>query len=157
MTIRRLPDVRMVLLCRWLCRRLPHDTCELVKEYVDGCVDGFHDHLPVSVVGTITDFLGTETVYLWETHRWWKSHRAIFLWKEQVDRVAAATARLAEATATLEAGRAEMEAIQASLQDFDQQIRFTEEVLEGLVAHGPHVGAVVPHTTHHSHHHRYHQ
>ena len=69
MTIRRLPDVRMVLLCRWLCRRLPHDTCELVKEYVDGCVDGFHDHLPVRVVGTITDFLGTETVYLFWTHR----------------------------------------------------------------------------------------
>ena len=43
MTIRRLPDVRVAL----LCRRLPHDTRVLA----------------------IMDFLGTETVYLFWTHR----------------------------------------------------------------------------------------
>ena len=153
MTIRRLPDFRIALLDRWLCRRLPpHDTRVLVKEYVEGLANGFHDNLPVRVVWTIMDFAGTENVHLFWTHRWWMSHRAIFLLMEQLVRVAAATACLAEATATLEADRAELEALQASLQDFDQEIRVTEEVLEDLVAHG---GAAVPHTTHQTHHHHH--
>ena len=61
MTIRRLPDFRMALLDRWLCRRLPpHDTRVLVKEYIEGPAECFYDYLPVGALGTIMEFLGTE-------------------------------------------------------------------------------------------------
>ena len=76
MTIRRLPDVRVVL----LCRRLPHDTRVLVMEYIEGPTAGFYDYLPLSAGGAIIDFLGTETTYLFWTHRcgkvWqWRGYR----------------------------------------------------------------------------------
>ena len=70
MTIRRLPDVRIAL----LCRRLPHDTRVLVKEYVEGPAEGFYDYLPVGAVGTIMKFLGTEHCKLFRTCRWWALH-----------------------------------------------------------------------------------
>ena len=72
MTIRRLPDFRIALLDRWLCRRLPpHDTRVLVKEYVEGPAEGFYDYLPVGAVGTIMEFWGTEHYKLYWTCRWW--------------------------------------------------------------------------------------
>ena len=68
MTIRRLPDVRVAL----LCRRLPHDTRVLVMEYIEGPTVGLYDYLPLRAGGAIIDFLGhlgTEAMYLFWTHR----------------------------------------------------------------------------------------
>ena len=70
MTVRRLTDFRMALLDRWLCRRLPpHDICVLVKKYIEGPAEGLYDYLPLRAGGAIIDFLGTETRYLFWTHR----------------------------------------------------------------------------------------
>ena len=95
MTIRRLPDFRMPLLDRWLCRQLrPHDIRVLVKEFVEGLVEGFYDYLPDGAAGTIMEFLGTEHYKLYWTCR---CHRQIFRWIFRwIGRAAAA--HLAEAT-----------------------------------------------------------
>ena len=116
MTIRRLPDFRMPLLDRWLCRRLPpHDTRVLVKEYVEGPAEGFYDYLPVGETGTIIMFLGTEHYKLYWTCRWWTLHREIFRW---IGLQAAAE----EATAALETYRAVVEHLEA-LQAAQLEIR----------------------------------
>ena len=111
MTIRRLPDFRLPLLDRWLRRQLPpHDIRVLVKEFVDGPVEGFYDYLPDGAPGTIMEFLGTEYYKLYRTCRWWTLHRETFRILVELQAVAEV---VAETRAELETYRAVVESLEA--------------------------------------------